>query len=327
MGAAGGGTVTFADVAAARDRLARFLAATPLETAPALGAEVWLKLENASKTHAFKIRGALNALLSLDATARQRGVVAASTGNHAQGIACAAQLVGMTARIVMPFHAAKIKVERAQRWGAEVILHGESYAEAEHEARRLEATQEMIYISPYNDPRVIAGQGTIGLEIVEALPHVQRVIVPIGGGGLISGIGLSIKHMKPDAEVVGVCLARAPNMYNLYYGTHLAEAENSLADALPGGIERDSITVPLARQHTDRIVLVDEQSVAAAMRWMVTEGGWLAEGGGVVGVAALQTGAVTSDDRVTVVVISGANVDAAVLARVLGGSGAHDYSG
>lgn len=300
----------------ARERLRPYLTPTPIELAPTLGENVWLKLENANKTHSFKSRGALNAILALPDDVRARGVVTASTGNHAQGIAYAAQLLGVRACIVMPNYAARRKVNGVRRLGAEAILHGDTYDAAEIEAHRLEREQGMTYISPYNHPDVIAGAGTVGLEIYDALPSIDRVIVPVGGGGLISGVGMVLKTLKPTVEVIGVNPLVSPDMYNIFYQLEHPLGYETLADALPGAIELNSITLEMTQRYVDRIVLASEESIAHAMRWMVFEQGWIAEGGGVVGVAALQSGTIEPGGT-TVVVITGGNVDGDVLRRVL----------
>jgi threonine dehydratase len=310
-------SVALADVVLAHNRLAPYLVPTPIEEAPGLGQRVWLKLENVNRTHSFKIRGALNAMLTLDDAARARGVIAASSGNHAQGIACAAHMLGVRARIVMAEGVAKRKIAGVGRWGGEVILHGETYTDAEAEALRLRAAEGLTYISPYNDRQVVSGQGTIGLEIVEALPDVKRVIVPVGGGGLISGIALAIKALRPSVEVIGVSPVDAPTMYNAFYDAALPDPEVSIADALPGAIERGSITLALTQQYVDRIVLVEESAIREAMRWLLAEQGWLVEGGGAVGVAALEWGLIADDGVPTCVVISGGNIDAEVVRGVL----------
>jgi len=308
--------VELADITLARYRLTPYLAPTPLEAAIDLGADVWLKLENANKTHSFKVRGALNALLALPEAARARGVVTASSGNHAQGIAYAAGLLGIEARVLMPVYTAKRKVAGVRRYGAQAILYSDDYGEIEREARRIERDEGLTYISAYNHGDVIAGQGTIGLEIADALPGVERVIVPVGGGGLIAGIAIALKSLKPSVEVIGVNAAVSPDMYNFFYNANEPLSHESLADALPGEIEPGSITFELARRYVDRIVRASEAEIAEAMRWMVGQQGWLAEGGGLVGVAALQSGAV-APGGVTVAVISGGNVDAETVARVL----------
>lgn len=304
------------DIAHARERLRPYLAPTPLEESLFLSGDIWFKLENANKTHAFKARGALNAMLSLTDEQRARGVIAASSGNHAQGVAYAASLMGIRACIVMPEYVARRKVAGVRRYGAEAILHGDTYGDAEAESHRLEQLHGMTYISAYNNPNVVAGAGTVGLEIYDVLPDVERVIVPVGGGGLISGIGLALKSIRPSIEIIGVNPLVSPDMYNLFYHLEHPVSAETLADALPGSIESDSITLELVQQYVDRIVLVSEDDIARAMRWMVFEQGWIAEGAGVVGVAALQNGSVEPGGK-TVVVISGGNVDGDVLRRVL----------
>ncbi len=304
----------FADIQAAAERLRPHLQPTPLE---GYGADLWLKLENANRTHSFKVRGALNALLALTDAERAAGVITASSGNHAQGIAYAAHLTGTRARVLMPIHAPKKKIAGVQRYGADVVLHGAGYAETEIEARRQERADGLIYVSPYNDVKVAAGNGTVGLEIVEALPRVERVIVPVGGGGLISGIATAVKGLRPTVEVIGVNAAVSPDMYNLFYNTDLPVTYDTLADALPGDIEAGSLTVPVTQALVDQMVLVSEAEIAAAMRWLITEAGWLVEGGGAVGLAALLAGVIPRD-KVTAVVISGGNVDLEVIRQVIG---------
>ncbi len=309
--------VELADIALARYRLAPYLQPTPMEDAPRLGRGICLKLENTNKTHSFKVRGALNAMLSLSDEQRANGIVAASSGNHAQGVAYAAKLLKLTAKIVMPSHTPKRKLAGVERYGGAAILHGEIYHEAEQEARRLEREENLTFVSPYNDPRVIAGAGTIGLEILDSLPDVERVIVPVGGGGLISGIATAIKCCRPQTEVIGVNATAGAAMYNLIYGGETEDTSDTLAEALPGEIEKGSMTVDIIRACVDRIVLVSEEAIAEGMRFMVREQGWIVEGGGAVGVAALLCGAIPTDERRTVVVISGGNVDADTLVRVL----------
>lgn len=310
-------TVQFSDIALAHYRLARYLTPTPIESAPGLGERVSLKLENTNRTHSFKVRGALNAMLALSDEQRERGIVTASSGNHAQGIAYAANLIGVRARIVMPRHTARRKLSGVLRYGGQAILHGDLYDEAEAEARRLEHDEGLTFISPYNDPNVIAGAGTVGLEIAESVPSVRRVIVPIGGGGLISGIGIAIKHLCPQAEVIGVNARSGMAMYGQLYGVEVHDTHETLADALPGEIEHNSITIDLARQYVDQVVVVEEEDIAAAMKFMVSDHGWIVEGGGAVGVAALMSGVIPAAGRETMVVISGGNVDVETLNGVL----------
>ncbi len=309
--------VSSADIFAARERLAPYLKPTPFEYMPQIGDKVWLKLENANVTHSFKIRGALNAMLLLDETARARGIVTASSGNHAQGVAYAARLLGLPAKILMPMHTPKRKVDSVRRFGAEAVLFGANYDETELEGRRLEREEGLAFVSPYNDERVIAGAGTIGLEILHELPDVERVIVPASGCGLISGVGLAIKNHSKAIEVVGVNALSAPALYNWLNGEHLPQVWDTLAEALSGEIEAGSVTFELSKQVVDRCLLVTEEQIAHAMHWLMVNAGWIVEGGGSVGVAALLSGVIPVDDRKTVVVISGGNVDEATLRRIL----------
>lgn len=309
--------VQFADIVHAQHRIKPYLKPTPLEAAPHLGTDIWLKLENANKTHSFKIRGALNAILSLNEVAHEKGIIAASSGNHAQGVAYAAHLVGAQAQILMPKHTPQKKVKGVQLYGGEAILYGDNYDETEAEALRRARDEGKTYISPYNDPSIIAGTGTIGLEIIEALPQVAQVLVCVSGGGLISGVATAIKALRPDCTVIGVCAESAPSMYNVFKQTDLPENWETLAEALSGGIEAGSITVPIVQQHVDDIVLVSEAQIAAAMRFMLGTQGWLVEGGGCVCVAALLHDIVPRAGKVTVATISGGNVDLDTLRKVL----------
>lgn len=307
--------VTLGDIVRASQRIRPHLTATPLEDAPSLGAGIWLKLENLNKTHSFKIRGALNALLSLDETARARGVIAASSGNHAAAVAYAAQVTGASAQILMPNTTPKKKVENVRRYGGDAVLYGDNYDQTEAEAlRRVE--QGRTWVSPYNDSSVVAGAGSIGLEIVSQLPTVQRVIVPVSGGGLIAGVATAVKELNADIEVIGVNAVSAPAMHNLFQAADRPQDWDTLAEALSGDIEAGSITAPICQRYVDDIVLVDEAQIAAAMRFMLA-GGWVVEGGGAVAVAALMSGVVPADGRATAVVVSGGNVDLSVLRRVL----------
>ena len=310
--------VAASDILAARERLAGYLRPTPFEHVPQLGANVWLKLECANRTHSFKIRGALNAMLSLDEAAKARGIVTASSGNHAQGVAYAAHLLGLPAKILMPSHTPKRKIDGVRCYGAEVVLFGSKYDETELEGRRLERDEGLTFVSPYNDERVIAGAGTIGLEILDDLPEVERVIVPASGCGLISGIGLAIKNHSKAIEVVGVNALSSPELYNWLYGDQRPQIWETLAEALSGEIEVGSITFDLSKQVVDQCMLVTEDQIANAMHWLMVNAGWIVEGGGAVGVAALLGGVLPLDDRPTAVVISGGNVDEATLRRVLG---------
>jgi len=308
--------VTLGDIIQASHRLAPLLPPTPLEAAPELGAQIWLKLENANKTHSFKIRGALNAILSLSPEERSRGIIAASSGNHAGAIAFAAHLTGASAQILMPKTTPQKKVKNVRRYGAEAVLFGDNYDEAEAEALR-RVRQGGTWISPYNDPRVIAGAGTIGVEILQQLPAAHRVLVPVSGGGLIAGVAVAVKALNPDIEVVGVNAESAPAMYNAYHDANLPQVWDTLADALSGEIEDGSITLTICQRYLDDMVLVSEAQMARAMRFMLETQGWVVEGGGAVAVAAVMCDVLPRDGMATAVVVSGGNVDMSVIQRIL----------
>lgn len=303
-------------IQAAQERLRSFLHPTPLEPAPRLGADVWLKLENTNLTHSFKVRGALNAILALEPAERERGIVVASSGNHAQGIAYAARIAGVSARILMPVTTPQRKIDGVRRWGGTPELLGAHYDQTESLALQIAQDEGRVYISPYNNAQVVAGAGTIGLEIVQQMPQVASVIVCVSGGGLISGVALAIRGHQPTAQVIGVNARSAPAMYNYFYDEQLSETWHTLAEALSGDIETGSITIPIVRQHVSAIHLVDEKTIARAMRWLVDEQGWMIEGGGAVGVAAI-LGGIIAPQGPTVVVISGGNVDGQTLRQVL----------
>jgi threonine dehydratase len=308
--------LTLADIQAARERIAPYCQPTLLEFAPELGDNIWLKLENTNQTHSFKIRGALNAALSLDDAARAKGLVTASSGNHAQALSYAAKIAGVKAKILIPKHTPKRKVNGVIRHGAEAVLFGDNYDETEAEALRL-GREGLTFVSAYSDPKVIAGTGTIGLEILDQLPEVERVIVPVSGGGLISGIALAIKETNPAIEVIGVNAQSAPSMYNHFYGTDYQEVWETLAEALSGAIEDGSMTLELVTKYVDQIVLATEDQIEMAMRWMIDQQGWIVEGGGCVGAAALLANTIEHDGRPTAVVVSGGNVDGETIRRIL----------
>ena len=252
-------SVSIGDIIRARERLRPHLQATPLEQAPQLGEDIWLKLENTNKTGSFKIRGALNAVLSLDEASRNKGIIAASSGNHAGAVAYAAQLTGASAQILMPATTPQKKVDNVLRYGAETLLIGDNYDQTEAEALR-RASAGGAWISPYNDAQVIAGAGTIGLEIMEQMPDVERVVVPVSGGGLIAGVAMALKQLKPDVEVIGVNARSAPAMYNVFNDANLPQQWDTLAEALSGDIEPGSITVPIALRYVDEMALVSEEA-------------------------------------------------------------------
>jgi threonine dehydratase len=316
------GHPNLADVYAARARIASLAHRTPLAASAALstpGGSVRLKLENLQETGSFKLRGAANLLLSLGDTERARGVVAVSSGNHGKAVAHVARALDAAATICLTGRVPAVKRAAIEALGARVVIAGDTQDEADAEARRLVALHGFAFVHPFDDPRVIAGQGTVGIEILEDLPSVATVIVPLSGGGLISGIAAAVKAADPSIRVIGVTQDRGPAMYDSLRAGKIVEVveEDTLADALAGGLgEENRHTFEMCRDLVDDTVLVSEEEIAGAMAVLYRHEGQTVEGGGAVGAAALLSGAVVPEGD-TVVVISGGNVDPDVHARVV----------
>lgn len=307
---------TLADIYRARAAIAPWIRRTPLLESKALserlGRSVHLKLETLQITGAFKMRGAANHLLHLGAEQRATGVIAVSTGNHARAVAHAARGIGMPAVICMSTLVPGYKVEAVKALGAEVRIVGKDQDEAEVEARRLARERALTYVSPYDDPWVIAGQGTVGLEILEDLPAVDTVLVPLSGGGLIGGIALALKTANPRMRVIGVSMKHGAAMHaSLRAGRPVEVVEEpSLADSLGGGIGLNNrYTFALVRDLVDEVVLVSEEEIATAMAHAYWQERQIVEGGGAVGVAVLLSDKVGNLGERVVVVLSGRNVD------------------
>jgi threonine dehydratase len=282
------------------------------------GAEVWLKAESLQRTGSFKIRGAMSRMRALSAEERRRGVVAASAGNHAQGVAVAARTYDVRATVVMPRATPLAKIEATRAYGAEVVLCGDSYEEARDEAARLAAADGVIVVPSFDDPLVVAGQGTVGLEIAEDLDAVEAVVVPVGGGGLAAGVGIAVRELAPSARIIGVQVEAAPGVrrsldagraVSIAPGPTIAEG---IAVAGPG-----EVTFPLLQRCLDDVVLVDEDDVAQAMVLLLERTKLVVEGAGAAGVAALISGRLDVRGRRTAVVVSGGNVDINMVARVV----------
>jgi threonine dehydratase len=307
----------------ARRRISGHVRETPLDGSAFLGdlcgGEVRLKLENQQLTGSFKVRGALNKMLKLTPKERARGVVTASAGNHAQGIGYAARILGVDATIVVPSNTPMIKREAIERYGVRLIVHGDEYMEAEKHARELERDQRLVFASAYNDLDIVAGQGTIGLEVAEAWPEIDVVLVPLGGGGLISGVGCALKGINGEVEVIGVQSVASPVMYESIRKGHIVEMEldESVAEGLHGGIEEGSVTFDLCRRYVDEIVLVQEETILEAMGRLLRHQHQVVEGAGAVGAAAIMEDPERFKDRRVGVVVSGGNVEADLLREAL----------
>lgn len=285
----------------------------------ATGLSVFLKLENLQMTGSFKERGALNRIAMLTEEQGRRGVVAASAGNHAQGVAYHATQRGIRAVIVMPLTTPLVKVTATRGFGAEVVLHGGNYDEACAEATRLCEAEGMTFIHPFDDPLVMAGQGTIGLEILEQVEDLQAVVVPIGGGGLIGGIACAVKEMKPSVRVVGVQTSRLPSMRDAVEARHLVTLEpaTTIADGI--AVRRaGEVTFPVVEKYVDEIVTVDEDEIASAILTLLEREKTLAEGAGATALAAvLQKRTSLAEGTRTAVLVGGGNIDVTLLSRII----------
>ncbi|MFC0220219.1 hydroxyectoine utilization dehydratase EutB [Pseudochelatococcus lubricantis] len=321
------GPGTGEDISLARRQLAGHVAETGLRTSPVLsrrhGQTVGLKLENRQLTGSFKIRGATCAILRLDAEQRRRGVVTASTGNHGRALAHAARGQGVRAVVCLSGLVPANKVEAVRALGADVRIVGRSQDEAMEEVARLARDEGLTPVPPFDHPDVIAGQGTAGLEIVEAMPDVATVLVPLSGGGLAAGVAAAVRFRRPEARVIGVSMRRGAAMHASLAAGHPVEVreEETLADSLGGGIGLDNrYTFALCRDLLDDVVLVDEDEIAAGIRHAFREEGETVEGAGAVGIAALLAGKVRPAGP-TAVLLSGANIDAALHRAINGADG------
>jgi threonine dehydratase len=317
--------ITLADVYLARRRLGGRVARTPLVLSPSLskrvGMPVHLKLEQRQITGSFKLRGATNALLALPGEVLAKGVVAASTGNHGRGLAHAAKAAGVRCVICMSELVPANKVEGVKALGAEIRIVGRSQDDAQVEVDRLMAAEGLATLPPFDHPDIIAGQGTLGLEIVEDLPEVASVLVPLSGGGLISGVALAVKSARPDARVLGVSMAQGAAMAASLAAGHPVPVEEleTLADSLGGGIGMENRwTLAMVRRLVDDVVLLEEAEIAAAIRHAYWEEQEVIEGSGAVGIGALLSGKARPRGP-TVVVVSGRNIDMALHHRLISG--------
>jgi threonine dehydratase len=315
-----GEIVALDDVRRAADLLRGQVIETPCvrsETLSAItGAHITLKLENLQFTGSFKDRGALVRLSALTAQERRRGVIAMSAGNHAQAVAYHARRLGVPAVIVMPAATPNVKVEHTRAFGAEVVLHGESLSESAAEADRIAAERNLVFIHPYDDPAVIAGQGTIGLEILDQVPETEVLVVPIGGGGLVSGIATAVKALRPEIEVVGVETRGYPSMLMHLEGREAEFATGTIAEGIavkqPG-----RITGRIVRRLVDRILLADEAEIEEAVLLLLEVEKTVAEGAGAVPLAAIRRCPERFSGREVTLVISGGNIDLPVLSSII----------
>lgn len=315
--------LTVSAIEAAAHRLAGFIHLTPLDYSRTFskltGSRVYFKLENLQKTGSFKIRGAFNKISLLGEEERTLGVVAASAGNHAQGVACAAARAGISATVVMPENAPIAKVMATRSYGAKVILVGKGYDEAFSHALDVRENTGAILIHGFDDPEIIAGQGTLGLELMSQLPTLDAVIVPVGGGGLAAGVALAIKYAKPRIKVYGVQSGEASAMLNSWLAGEVREQAGE-ADTIADGIAvrlPGEQTFKLIQRYVDDIVTVDEEEIARSILMLLERSKLVVEGSGAVGVAALLQHRVDLSGATVAVVLSGGNIDMNVISTII----------
>ena len=314
--------ITLADIYAARECLKGVIHRTDLVPNTTLsemtGSDIYLKLENLQKTGSFKIRGAFNKICNLSSTEKQAGVIASSAGNHAQGVALAASTYGIMSTIVMPTCAPLAKITATKSYGAEVILHGSVYDDAYTKAMEIQRQTGATFIHPFDDPYVIAGQGTIALEILDELPNVDAILVPIGGGGIVAGIAMAAKAIKPSVKIIGVEPTNAASMKESSLAGKIItlSSASTIADGIavktPG-----ELTYDIVREYVDEFVTVEEDEIANAILVLMERCKLIAEGAGAAPVAALLNGKIDLPGKKLAAVISGGNIDVNMLSRIV----------
>ena len=313
-------TVTPADIEAASRTIAGQVLRTPMLPAPKLsaltGASVHVKYENLQVTNSFKERGALNKLASLTATERRHGVVAMSAGNHAQAVAYHAVRLGVPATIVMPVTTPIVKVEATQMHGATIVLEGETLGEAQATAETLARERELTFVHPYDDVRVIAGQGTIALEMLDDVPDLDILVIPIGGGGLIAGTAVAARSRKPSIEIIGAEAAMYPSFWNALTGEKRPSGGPTLAEGI--AVKNvGTLTLPIVRDLVSEIVLVDEESIERAVNAYLTLQKTMAEGAGAAGLAAMLLKPERFRGRKVGLILCGGNIDPRILSSIM----------
>jgi len=315
--------VTLSDIREAQVRLEKMIQKTHVDHSVSAsrlaGAETFFKFENSQKTGSFKIRGAYNKIATLSDDEKKRGVVASSAGNHAQGVALSATLAGVKATIVMPTTAPLAKVMATQAYGAEVILHGDIYDEAFEKAQELSKKQNLVFIPPYEDPHVIAGQGTIGLELFEQIKDLDTVVIPVGGGGLISGVAIALKSMNPKIRVIGVQSEQAPGMVDLFKGVQpnpnlkkITTIADGIAIKKPSKVMFESFI----SKYVDEMVTVSDDEISEAIVFLLERVKTVTEGSGAAGCAAVLNKKVKLGQK-NCILLCGGNIDLNMIAKVI----------
>jgi threonine dehydratase len=314
--------VTLENIKDARKTIMPFIKCTPLMRSQFLttlcGCSLFLKLENLQITSSFKPRGVFNKLLYLSAEEKKRGIITASAGNHGQAVAFAAQKLGYYARVVVPKATPKVKIAGIKKYGADLVLYGDNYDSAERKAKELSHKDGCAYISPYNDELIIAGHGTIGLEILETLPEVDVIMVPLGGGGLLSGISIAVKSIKPAVKVIGVQSKSSPVMYESLKAGKIVDVkkrQNSIAEGLSGNV--GPITFEIVKKYVDCVMLVQEETLRKAVYLLWTYDKQIVEGSGAAAVSPVMENKSVFKDKCIVSVVTGGNIDSDLFQRIL----------
>jgi threonine dehydratase len=312
--------LTLTDIEHAAQRLQGQVLRTPCVASRTLsditGAQVFLKFENLQFTASFKERGACNKLVQLSSDERARGVIAMSAGNHAQGVAYHAQRLGVRAVIVMPVFTPGVKVERTRGFGAEVLLHGSTLEEARNHALALAQQQGLVFVHPYDDPDIVAGQGTVALEMLADVPELDTLVVAIGGGGLIGGMATAAKALRPDIRIIGVQTTRFPAMYNAIKGTRHPQGSSSIAEGIAVGTP-GQLPQAIIRDKVNDLLLVDEGDIEQAIVMLLEVEKTLVEGAGAAGLAALLKHPAQFQGRRVGLVLCGGNIDPLLLAAII----------
>ncbi len=316
--------ITLQTIKKARKTINKWIKRTPLIYSQFLSGfcgantQVYLKLENLQLTNSFKIRGALNRMAQLSPDERRQGVITASSGNHGQAVALAAEQLQLAAKIIVPTNVSKAKLDKIKKYNVELIQYGD-YDEVEPKAIELATKEGLTYISPYNDEMIIAGQGTLGLEILEELNNVNTIIASIGGGGLIAGIALAVKSIKPSIQVLGVQSKAAPTMYESQKAGKIVtiKEEHSIADGLMGGLEKRAITFEFIQKHVNELFLVNEETIKKAIYLLWEKENQMVEGAGAITIAPILEQKERFRGKTVVAVISGGNIEETLFQKIL----------
>lgn len=315
--------VTLEDIKEARERLKNIIQYTQVDHSMSashlIGKDIYFKFENTQKTGSFKIRGAYNKIFQLTDQEKKKGVVASSAGNHAQGVALSAHLAGVKSTIVMPQTAPLAKVTATRNYGAEVILHGDIYDEAFDKAKELEKEKGLVFVPPYEDPHVIAGQGTIGLELHEQIQGLDTVVIPIGGGGLISGVAIALKSLKPNIKVIGVQSSQAPGMHDLFHKQTVTAPPKRISTIADGiAIKKPSLVMyeNFISKYVDEVVKVTDDEIAEAIVFLLERAKTVTEGSGAAAWAAVMNRRLGLGHK-TCVLLCGGNIDMNIVAKVI----------